>query len=71
MQVYKDFANNIIGVKTFYEVLRLVQSFTWRRFIVDLGTNALNKIFMTLYSDVDPNNYLYSIQYALMRKTGK
>src|SRR5699024_10873637 len=48
----------------------LVQSFTWRRFIVGLPTNALNKIFMNLYDKVELDNYLYSIERSLMQKTG-
>lgn len=50
------------------EVFELIQSFIWRRFIVGLPTNALNKIFMRLYEDVDSSNYLPSIQKSLVRK---
>jgi hypothetical protein len=39
------------------KIFELIQSFTWRRFILGLGTNALNKIFMRLYEDVDETNY--------------
>lgn len=33
------------------EILKLVQSFVFRRFICNLPTNALNKIFMTLWGN--------------------
>lgn len=49
MKVYEDFSNEIIDKVTFISVLSIVQSFTFRRFIVGLPTNALNKIFMSLY----------------------
>ena len=52
------------------EVLRTIQSFTWRRFILNIPTNALNKIFMTLNNDVDTNNYVDSIKASLLKKTG-
>lgn len=68
LPVYDDYITNDIDKNTFIEVLRLIQSYTWRRFIVGLPTNALNKIFMTLYTDVDKSNYLKSIEKALIKK---
>jgi uncharacterized protein with ParB-like and HNH nuclease domain len=68
LPVYDDYITNDIDKNTFIEVLRLIQSYTWRRFILGLPTNALNKIFMTLYTDVDKSNYLKSIEKALIKK---
>lgn len=70
MKVYDDYANLKIDKTTFIKVLDLVQSFTWRRFILGLPTNALNKIFMNLYDKVDLENYLFSIQKSLLQRTG-
>ena len=70
MKVYEDFSNEIINKATFISVLSTVQSFTFRRFILGLPTNALNKIFMGLYDKVEPNNYLLSIQMALLNRSG-
>ncbi len=70
MKVYDDYSNAIIDKTTFIKVLDLVQTFTWRRFILGLPTNALNKIFMSLYDKVEPLNYLYSIQKSLLQRTG-
>jgi len=70
LKVYDDFSDSIIDHNTFTEILLLIQSFAWRRFILALPTNALNKIFMTLYDKVDKNNYLFSIQKALVEKKG-
>lgn len=61
MQVYNDYINNKITSKLFIEVINLIESFIFRRFICDIGTNSLNKIFMTLYKEVDINNYYDSI----------
>lgn len=68
LEVLNDFKNNIITKETLLEVFDLVQSFVWRRFIVGLPTNALNKIFMRLYEDVNTSAYLFSIQKSLMKK---
>ncbi|WP_298360728.1 HNH endonuclease family protein [Runella sp.] len=70
MKIYEDFSNDIIDKATFISVLSTVQSFTFRRFILGLPTNALNKIFMGLYDKVEPNNYLFSIQKSLLQRSG-
>jgi hypothetical protein len=70
LNVYKDYSEKLIDKEVFISVLELVQSYVWRRFIVGLPTNALNKVFMKLYEEVDKENYLYSIQKALMLKKG-
>lgn len=70
MKVYEDFSNNVIDKFTFISILALVQSFTFRRFILALPTNALNKIFMGLYDKIDHSNYLVSLQRALLQRSG-
>ncbi|MFV0188206.1 DUF262 domain-containing protein [Empedobacter falsenii] len=70
MKVYEDYSKEIIDKSTFINVLELIQSFTWRRFILGLPTNALNKIFMNLYDKVNINDYLYSIQKSLIQRSG-
>jgi uncharacterized protein with ParB-like and HNH nuclease domain len=70
MQVYQDFVEEKIDKSVFVSILRLIQSFVWRRFIVGLPTSVLNKIFMTLYDRVEPDNYLYSVQRSLAQRPG-
>lgn len=70
MKVYEDYSNEVIDKQTFISVITLIQSFTFRRFIVGLPTNALNKIFMSLYDKVEQDNYLFSIQKSLLMRSG-
>lgn len=70
MKVYDDYIGGSISKNILINVLDLIQSFTWRRFIVGLPTNALNKIFMRLYEDVDNQNYVESIEISLLKKKG-
>lgn len=70
MQVYEDYSNGIIDKVTFLSILNLIQSFTWRRFVVGLGTEGRNKIFMNFYDKIDKNNYLLSVQKAFMQLPG-
>lgn len=70
LQVFEDCENSIIDHPTIIKILKLIQSFTWRRFIVGLPTAALNKIFMTLYSEIDHEDYFESLCIALLKKKG-
>ncbi len=70
MKVYEDYSENVITKDTFIEVLEFIQSFAWRRFIIGLPTNALNKIFMTLYEKIETDKYLISLQQWLLKRPG-
>lgn len=70
LPVLDDYQNSIIDKHQLIEVLALVQNFVFRRFILGLPTNALNKIFMSLYDKVESNNYVPSIQKALLSRSG-
>ncbi|MBK8483499.1 MAG: DUF262 domain-containing protein [Saprospiraceae bacterium] len=68
LPVYNDYVNNIIDKSTVVNILKLIQSYTWRRFILGLPTNALNKMFLNLYSDITKTNYYQSLEKALVKK---
>ena len=70
LQVLEDLENGVINHSTLIKILKLIQSFAWRRFIVGLPTNALNKIFMSLYSEIDQEDYFESLCVALLKKKG-
>lgn len=64
--VYMDYNKSIIDERCFIDILELVQSYLWRRYICELPTNALNRIFMTLYDKIDKNNYYSSLESYLL-----
>lgn len=70
VQAYDDYVKSVISKSEFLTILKTVQSYVWRRFIVGLPTNALNKVFMNLYEKIDIENYVESCQIALISKTG-
>ncbi|MCK5743023.1 MAG: DUF262 domain-containing protein [Chlorobi bacterium] len=70
LEVLNDYENNIIEKSVLIELLELIQSLVFRRFVVGLPTNSLNKIFQNLYSKVDTSDYLHSVQKALVKKIG-
>ena len=60
--VYQDYVKEKITKLEFLEILRLVESYVFRRAICGVPTNSLNKTFSTLYKKVDQENYLESIK---------
>jgi uncharacterized protein with ParB-like and HNH nuclease domain len=70
LQVFTDYENEVINKNQLLDTIELIQSFVWRRFILGLPTNALNKIFMRLYEDVDTGDYVNSIAGSLIKKKG-
>lgn len=71
LQVFEDTENGLLSKDDLIKILKLIQSYAWRRFIVGLPTNALNKIFMSLYSEVDTEEYYNSIAKVLLKKKGR
>ena len=70
LQVFEDEENGVLDKETLLRILKLIQSYVWRRFIVGLPTNALNKMFMSLYAEIDIEDYYDSLAKALLRKKG-
>ncbi|MBG6111679.1 uncharacterized protein with ParB-like and HNH nuclease domain [Flavobacterium sp. CG_9.10] len=70
LQVFEDAENGLLSKEDLIKVLKLIQSYAWRRFVVGLPTNALNKIFMSLYAEVDTEEYHDSIAKVLLKKKG-
>lgn len=70
LSVYDDFSNNNLSREELIEVLKLVESYIFRRAIVGVPTNSLNKTFASLREEIDPNNYLESLKAILILKDG-
>ncbi|CAM3775530.1 DUF4268 domain-containing protein [Flavobacterium gelidilacus] len=70
LQVFEDAENGLLSKEDLIKILKLIQSYAWRRFVVGLPTNALNKIFMSLYAEVDTEEYYDSIARVLLKKKG-
>lgn len=73
MQVIMDFKHEIISEDDFIEILKILQSYIFRRLICDVPTNALNKVFMTLSKDIKKHedykeNYVEILKFILKSK---
>ena len=67
LEVYKDYKQKYIQKPELIEILRLVESYVFRRAICDIPTNSLNTTFASrLMPKVDRSNYLESLKKAFL-----
>lgn len=70
LEVYDDYINKRLSLADFVAIIRLVESYVFRRAICGIPTNALNKIFSTLAKEIDKEHYLESVQATFLSKVG-
>ena len=68
LELYEDYTSGLIDHSILLEILRLVESYVFRRSICGIPTNSLNKTFAALSREIDKNAYLDSFKAALMMK---
>lgn len=69
LQVYKAYDEQAISKDEFLRVLQVVESYVFRRAICGVPTNSMNKTFLTLMKEIDQENYVESLEMALVTKT--
>ena len=62
MEVYADFEDDAISESEFVEVVKLVESYVFRRLICQIPTNSMNKTFAEFMRHVDKSEYLASVK---------
>ena len=66
LEMYQDYATQLLSRADFVEAVRLVEAYVFRRAICAIPTNSLNKTFATFRRNLVKDRYLESIQAALM-----
>ncbi len=61
MYIYNDYENNKITREEFIQILRLTESYVFRRAICEIPTNSLNKTFAVMKNKIRQNDYVNSI----------
>lgn len=59
--ILRDYRENKIVKNEILEILKLLQSYIWRRFITEKPSNALNKIFQGMYLRISKDQKYYKI----------
>lgn len=73
LEIFDDNNNETITDDELINTLKIIESFVLRRFICDVPTNGLNKIFMTLGKEIKKHedyeqNYFEIFKYILINK---
>lgn len=62
LELYYDWKEGLLSLDEFELIIRLVESYVFRRAVCNIPTNSLNKTFATFTRNVNKNRYLESIQ---------
>lgn len=62
LELYHDYATDVLTRADFVTAVRLVESFVFRRAVCGIPTNTLNKTFATFKGGLKKDRYLESIQ---------
>src|SRR5690606_26424745 len=68
LELYDDYDRNLLSKDDLVRILRLTESYAFRRNVCNIPTNSLNKTFANFTKTIDKANYLESIlaSYKLM-----
>ena len=71
LEVYDDYIQGKISKSETVDILRLVESYVFRRAICDIPTNSLNRTFAErLMLNFNKNNYLENLKEAFLKLEG-
>ncbi|MFA7169721.1 MAG: DUF262 domain-containing protein [Candidatus Paceibacterota bacterium] len=62
LETYHDYDNNVISANELLEIVRLVESYVFRRAVCGIPTNSMNKTFATFSRDLKKDRYIESIK---------
>ncbi len=76
LEVLKLYKQEIIDERSLYDIFISIESYIFRRSIVGLPTNSLNKVFLPLNNDIykrenNYDDYVNKLNYSLLNKSGK
>lgn len=66
LELYHDYSLVQLSKEDFYNSVRLIESYVFRRAVCAIPTNSLNKTFATFYKTLDKDRYLESIKAHLI-----
>lgn len=70
LEVYADYEQKRLSRADFVAILRLIESYVFRRMISGMYATGLNKVFATLAKEIDKEHYLESVQANLLQRSG-
>lgn len=61
LELYDDYQTNLLTKDDFIHIIRLIESYVFRRAICNIPTNSLNKTFASFAKSIDKEKYLESV----------
>lgn len=61
LELYHDYAGELLGKDEFVEAIRIVEAYVFRRAICAIPTNSMNKTFATFTKSLKKDRYLESV----------
>ncbi|WQS46295.1 DUF262 and DUF1524 domain-containing protein [Helicobacter pylori] len=74
LELYSDYSDGVLSKADFIPTIYLTESYICRRAVCGLGTNSLNKVFLSFTEKINKDQYLESIEahfLSLEKTTGK
>ncbi len=62
LELYNDYYIGKLAKDDFFKIVRLIESYVFRRYVCSIPTNSLNKTFAVFMRSVDKERYLESVQ---------
>lgn len=62
LELYHDYSSGLLAKGEFAAIVRMVESYVFRRAICTIPTNSMNKTFSTFYKVLKKDRYLESVQ---------
>ncbi|GAA7571436.1 DUF262 and DUF1524 domain-containing protein [Helicobacter pylori] len=62
LELYSDYRDSVLSEADFISIIYLTESYICRRVVCGLGTNVLNKIFVSFTKNIKKDQYLESIK---------
>lgn len=69
LEVCGDFRDAVIDKAQLIQIIKMIESYVFRRMICGIPTNSLNKTFANLSKEIDRTDYLQSLQAIMILKT--
>jgi len=66
LEVYDDYKRDLLSTEEIKEIVRLVESYVFRRVVCSLPTNSHNKTFAGLAKTLDKENYVESLKASFL-----
>jgi len=64
--LYDDYHKQVLSKNDFLTIIRLIESYVFRRAICGIPTNSMNKTFANFAKDINKDKYLESVQANLL-----